>query len=238
MSPPVSAWLSLASSSAICGRSLSSPSLCRPIRAWSGSVPVRLGSLPCFHPFLRRLLRPFNGAWSRRVACSFQLKVYQHLSDVSLVRLDGHAVTIPFNDTIQYSSALLKVCVFPNHLLLFLPLLFCSFFFLSFLCSIFIVVLRFSFFSSFFSPFFLFPCSSSLLPLPLFASSLFLTPFSSSPLLPNLFPTVAVRHSSQEGPLQNPLQGSHNGCWLLSCLRQQSSTPRAEKMSEEGTDLK
>ena len=37
---------------------------------------------------------------------------------LSLVRPDCDAVTTPFNDTIQYSSTLLKVCVFPNHLLL------------------------------------------------------------------------------------------------------------------------
>ena len=43
MSPPVSAWLSLASSPAICGRSRS----CL-------SAAVHVDSLPCFHHFLRR----------------------------------------------------------------------------------------------------------------------------------------------------------------------------------------
>ena len=49
---------------------------------------------------------------SRRVIRSFQLKILQHLSDVSLIRLDCDTVTTALNDTIQYSAIHLKVCVF------------------------------------------------------------------------------------------------------------------------------
>ena len=77
MSPPVSAWLSLASSPAICGLSLSSPSV----------LSLALVT-PCI-----ALILPFHGAWSRRVirsfgVCSFQLKTLQYLPDVPLIRLN------------------------------------------------------------------------------------------------------------------------------------------------------
>ena len=75
-----------------------------------------------FIPSCAALILPFHGARSRRATCSFQLEVFQYLSDVSLIRLECEAATIPFNDAIQYSSALLKVRVFPNHFLLHLVL--------------------------------------------------------------------------------------------------------------------
>ena len=54
MSPPGSTWLSLVSSSAICARSLSSPSfmVSRSCLIWVCPCPHRFS--PCFHPFLRR----------------------------------------------------------------------------------------------------------------------------------------------------------------------------------------
>ena len=62
------------------------------------------------------LTLPFHGAWRRRVIRSFQLKILQHLPAVSLIRLDCDAVTTPFNEPIQYSSTLLKVCVLSRSL--------------------------------------------------------------------------------------------------------------------------
>ena len=48
--------------------------------------------------------------------CSLQLEVFQYLSDVSLIRLECEAATIPFNDAIQYASALRKVSAFSQSL--------------------------------------------------------------------------------------------------------------------------
>ena len=75
MSPPVSAWLSLASSPAICSRFLSSPSPLGVVTAYIA------------------LILPFHGAWSRRVVRSFQLKTIRCLPDVSLIHLSRDAVT-------------------------------------------------------------------------------------------------------------------------------------------------
>ena len=47
-----------------------------------------------------------------------QLKVFQYLSDASLIRLDCDAATIPPNDAIKYSSTLFKVWISPDHLFL------------------------------------------------------------------------------------------------------------------------
>ena len=46
--------------------------------------------------------------WSRRVVCSLQL--------IPLIGLNCDAVAIPFNDTVEYSPALLEVWVFPEFL--------------------------------------------------------------------------------------------------------------------------
>ena len=93
--PPVSARLSMASSSAIPGRSLLSR---HPICAWS--VLVRIGSLPCFH-----LSFPQH-----------QLEALHYLSDMPLICLNCDAVAIRFNDTVEYSPALLEVWVSPEYL--------------------------------------------------------------------------------------------------------------------------
>ena len=104
MSPLVSAWLSLASSLAIYGLSLPSPSPCRPAHAWIESVLVGLvfslaSVISCI-----ALILPFHGAWSRRVIRSFRLKILQYLPDMSLAPSRP-----PFiNVTIRYSSTLLK----------------------------------------------------------------------------------------------------------------------------------
>ena len=75
MSSPVSAWLSLASSPAICGLCRHRHT-CRPTRAWIESVPVRIGSYACFRHFSHVPHSSF--AWSRRVIRSFQLKILQY----------------------------------------------------------------------------------------------------------------------------------------------------------------
>ena len=62
------------------------------------------------------LILAFHSAWSRKVIRLF--KIRQYLPDVSLVCLDCDAVATQLDDTIQDSSALLKVCIFLNHLFL------------------------------------------------------------------------------------------------------------------------
>ena len=81
----------------------------------SSSTPILSISfiIPCAD-----LILAFHGTWSRSVVRSFQLKTLQYLPDVPLVRLNCDAATTSLDDPIQYSSTLLKVCVFSNHLLL------------------------------------------------------------------------------------------------------------------------
>ena len=114
MSPPVSVWLSLASSLAICGLFLPDRHTCRPTRAWFESSLFAWVLSLAFVTCCIALLLSFHGAWSRRVIRSFQLKVLQYLPDMSLTRLDCDAVTTPYNDTGQYYSTLVKVCIFPS----------------------------------------------------------------------------------------------------------------------------
>ena len=108
----------LASSSVVTCRlgNLSSPS-CLSSESLSLS---RVGSPPslCVPP-CAALILPFT----RRMGSQSESLVPKqgisfNLPDMSLIRLNCDAVATPFNDTIQYSCVLLKVCVFLNHLIL------------------------------------------------------------------------------------------------------------------------
>ena len=60
--------------------------------------------------------------WCRRAIRSLQHKTFQYLPYVSMVCFDCDTGTIPFNDTNQWNSTLLKVRIFPDDLLVDLVL--------------------------------------------------------------------------------------------------------------------
>ena len=73
------------------------------------SVLVRIGSLPCFHFSFPHHM----GSQSGLLAPARGL---HYLSDMPLICLNSDAVTIPFNDAVEYSPALLEVWVSPEYL--------------------------------------------------------------------------------------------------------------------------
>ena len=97
-----------------------------PVVTVTRTVPLVLGlSLSLFPsvlpPRFRHFLRCPHSSFPRRMELQGDAVVPPQdphiLPDVPLIRFDRDAVMTPLGDTMQYSSALLKVCVFSDHLL-------------------------------------------------------------------------------------------------------------------------